>query len=212
MAVSVYRLQYLVVAVAVVCVALLTNGCASDSYAAKGAAKGGTTGAVAGAAGGMVTALIFGGNVAEAAARGAVYGGTTGAVVGGMAGADADRAAEERRRAEREAEIRKFREEIGEDAFNGISALANCKYPVAMANAEVAQQSPKRDFSLAGYWVEALTEADRGDMEAARAVYPELVSRDNELNTVADAELRLGEALQALANIRSESELPANCR
>ena len=52
----------------------VTAGCASDSYAAKGAGEGATTGAVAGAVGGMVTALVFGGNVAEAGARGAVYG------------------------------------------------------------------------------------------------------------------------------------------
>ena len=69
----------------------LTSGCASDSYAAKGAAEGATTGAVAGAVGGMVTALIFGGNVIEAGARGAVYSGTTGAVVGGMSGSKADK-------------------------------------------------------------------------------------------------------------------------
>lgn len=198
-------------AVAVACLAVLASGCASDSYAAKGAAKGGTTGAVAGAAGGMVTALIFGGNVGEAAARGAVYGGTTGAVVGGMSGAEADRAAEQRRQAEREAEVRKFRDEIGEDAFNGISALANCKYSVAIANAEVAQTSRNRDFSLAGYWVEALTEADRGEMDAARAVLPEIVSRDREIKTDADAERRLGEALQSLADIRSEFDLPTEC-
>ena len=201
----------MITAVAVACLAVLASGCASDSYAAKGAAKGGTTGAVAGAAGGMVTALIFGGNVGEAAARGAVYGGTTGAVVGGMSGAEADRAAEQQRQAERDAEVAKFRDEIGEDAFNGISALANCKYSVAIANADVAQQSRNRDFSLAGYWVEALIEADRGDMDAARAVLPEIVSRDREIKTDADAEGRLGDALQSLADIRSEFDLPAKC-
>jgi len=190
----------------------LASGCASDSYAAQGAAKGGTTGAVAGAAGGMVTALIFGGNVGEAAARGAVYGGTTGAVVGGMSGAEADKAAEQQRQAERDAEVRKFRDEIGDDAFNGISALANCKYTVAIANADVAQESRNRDFALAGYWVEALAEADRGEMDAARAVLPEIVSRDRGIKTDADAEQRLGEALQSLADIRSEYELPTKCK
>jgi len=208
---NVFKTRYLATAVAVACFAALANGCASDSYAAQGAAKGGTTGAVAGAAGGMVTALIFGGNVGEAAARGAVYGGTTGAVVGGMSGADADRAAEQQRQAERDAEVRKFRDEIGEDAFNGISALANCKYTVAMANADEAQQSRNRDFALAGFWVEALTEADRGEMDAARAVLPELVSRDRDLKTDADAEQRLAQALQSLSDIRSEYDLPTKC-
>ena len=206
------RTKCLVTAVAVAGFAALANGCASDSYAAQGAAKGGTTGAVAGAAGGMVTALIFGGNVGEAAARGAVYGGTTGAVVGGMSGAEADRAVEQQRQAERDAEVQKFRKEIGDDAFNGISALADCKYTVAIANAEVAQESRNRDFSLAGYWVEALTEADRGDMDAARALLPEIVTRDRDIKTDADAEQLLGEALQSLVDIRSEYDLPTECK
>jgi len=159
----------------------------------------------------MVTALIFGGNVGEAAARGAVYGGTTGAVVGGMSGAEADRAAEQQRQAQRQADIQKFRDEIGDDAFNGISALADCKYTVAIANAEVAQQSRNRDFALAGFWVEALTEADGGNLDAARALLPEIVSRDRDLQTDADAEQLLGEALQSLADIRTEFDLPAKC-
>lgn len=39
-----------------------TTGCASDSYAAKGATQGATTGAMAGAVGGMISALVFGGD------------------------------------------------------------------------------------------------------------------------------------------------------
>ena len=42
-----------------------TTGCASDSYAAKGAAQGAGTGAMAGAVGGMISALVFGGDVVE---------------------------------------------------------------------------------------------------------------------------------------------------
>ena len=191
--------------------ATLAGGCASDSYATQGATKGAGTGALAGAAGGMMTALIFGGNVGEAAARGAVYGGTSGAVVGGLAGAEADRAVKQRRQAERDAEIRKFRNEIGDDAFNGIAALAECKYAVAVANAEEAQKSSKRQFALAGFWVEAMTEADRGDQAAARALFPEIVSRDREIRTDADAERKLGEAMDSLATIRSEFDLPVRC-
>ena len=61
---------------------IVLGGCATDSYAAKGAGKGAASGALAGAVGGMASALIFGGDVGEAAARGAVYGGATGAVAG----------------------------------------------------------------------------------------------------------------------------------
>ena len=136
-------------------------GCASDSYAAKGAGEGATTGAVAGAVGGMVTALVFGGNVAEAGARGAVYGGTTGAVVGGMAGSKADKAVAEQKQAEREAELEQLKSRIGTDAYNGVVALAECKHDLAIANAKEAAKSSNSDYALAGVWVEALTEADR---------------------------------------------------
>ena len=107
--------------------AMGASGCASDSYAAKGAGKGAGTGALAGAVGGAATALIFGGNVGEAAARGAVYGGASGAVVGGLSGAEADRRVAEQKRAEYERRVAEFREEIGTDAFNGFVALAECK-------------------------------------------------------------------------------------
>ena len=72
-----------------VLLASLALACTSNQKA--GAAKGGTRGAVSGAAAGAVSALIFGGNVGDAAARGAVWGGTAGAVGGTLAGTDADR-------------------------------------------------------------------------------------------------------------------------
>jgi hypothetical protein len=186
-------------------------GCASDSYAAKGAAQGAGSGALAGAVGAAATALIFGGDVGEAAARGAVYGGTTGAVVGGMSGAQADRRVEEQRRAEQDRRISQFREEIGSDAFNGFVALAECKHDIALANAREAQRSRNRDFALAGLWVEALTEADRARPDAARAVLPQIVSQDSEVTDEADAQRRLGDTLGQIGEIRTEYDLPETC-
>ena len=187
------------------------SGCASDSYAAKGAAQGAGTGALAGAVGAAATALIFGGNVGEAAARGAVYGGTSGAVVGGMAGAQTDSRVEEQERVEMERRISEFREEIGADAFNGFVALAECKHEIALANAREAQSSRNRDFALAGLWVEALTEADRDRPEAAQAVLPQIVSQDSEVTDEADAQRRLGDTLGRIGEIRTEYDLPATC-
>ena len=189
----------------------VNSGCASGSYAAKGAAEGATTGAVAGAAGGMLTALIFGGDIVEAGARGAVYGGTTGAVVGGMAGSKADDAEAERARAEREAELDQLRKEIGSDAFNGVVALAECKHAVAIANAREARESKNKDYSLAGLWVEVLTEADRKQDAQAQSLLPEIVERDRDVKSEADAEDRMREALQELRNIRGEYDLPTVC-
>ena len=190
---------------------LCASGCASDSYAAKGATKGAGTGAMAGAVGAAATALIFGGNVGEAAARGAVYGGTSGAVVGGMSGAEADKRVAAEEQAEYERRVQQFREKIGDDAFNGFVALAECKHEVALANAREAQSSSKRDFALSGFWVEALTEADRGQVEAAQAVLPAIVERDREIADVADAEARLDDTLVKIGEIRTQHDLAASC-
>lgn len=186
-------------------------GCASGSYAAKGAAQGATSGAVAGAVGGMVSALVFGGNVAEAGARGAVYGGTTGAVVGGMSGARADKAVAAQKQAERDAELERLRKEIGTDAYNGVVALADCKHEVAIANARVAAKSRNRDYALAGVWVETLAEADRRNEAQARALFPQIIAKDRKVKSEAEAEARMREALQEVGNARVEYGLPAVC-
>ena len=191
--------------------AAITTGCASDSYAAKGAAEGATTGAVAGAVGGMVGALVFGGDVVEAGARGAVYAGTAGAVAGGMAGSKADKAVAEQKQAEREAELAKLKKQIGADAYNGVVALAECKHDVAIANAREAVKSNNKDFALAGVWVETLSEADRQREAQARALFPEIVARDRDIKSDADAEAQMREALQSLRNIRVEYGMAAVC-
>ncbi len=86
------RYFWSVVRVAVPVIAsLIVVACSSGSEASKGAKQGAGVGALAGAVGGMATALVFGGNVADAGARGAVAGGSSGAVVGGMSGAQRDK-------------------------------------------------------------------------------------------------------------------------
>ncbi len=190
---------------------LLNSGCASDSYAAKGAARGAGTGALAGAVGAAATALIFGGNVGEAAARGAVYGGTSGAVVGGISGAEADKRVAAQEQADYERRVQRFREEVGSDAFNGFVALAECKHDVAIANAREAQKSRNRDFALAGLWVEALTEADRADTDAATALLPAIIEKDREIRDAKEAQARLDEALTEMGEIRTRHELSPSC-
>lgn len=192
-------------------VALCHAGCASDSYAAKGAAKGGGTGAMAGAVGAAATALIFGGNVGEAAARGAVYGGASGAVVGGISGAEADKQVAAQEQAEYEQRVQKFRDDIGNDAFNGFVALAECKHEVALANAREAQKSSNHDFALAGLWVEALTEADRGQAQSASAVLPAIAEQDRNMKSAEQVQTRLGDMLVQIGQIRTRHDLPASC-
>jgi hypothetical protein len=188
-----------------------TAGCASDSYAAKGAGQGAATGAMAGAVGGMITALVFGGDVAEAGARGAVYGGATGAVAGGISGSNVDKKVAAQEQAQRDADLERFRAEVGTDAYNGVVALAECKHEIAIANAREAAQSKNRDHALAGIWVVALAEADRQREQEARAMFPEIIARDGEVDTEADAEKLMREALQELGEIRVEYDLPARC-
>jgi flagellar hook-basal body complex protein FliE len=197
----------LLVTAAMLCV----SGCASDSHAAKGAAQGGGTGALAGAVGAAATALIFGGNVGEAAARGAVYGGASGAVVGGISGAERDKQVAAQERAEYERRVQEFRDEIGTDAFNGFVALTECKHEVALANAREAQKSSNRDFALAGLWVEVLTEADRQQTDAATALLPAIVEQDREISDTTVAQARLDTALGEIGEIRNRYELAPSC-
>ena len=172
------------------------------------AGQGAGMGAVVGAAGGMVTALVFGGNVGEAAARGAVYGGTTGAVSGAIVGAKEDQA----QKAQRDKSIEKLKNDLGEDAFNGLAALANCKHEVALGYAKTAAGSENGNHALAGLWIEVLTEADRKQEDRARTLFPDLVAKDTRISSEAQAEERMRTALQRLMDIRGEYKLPKTCR
>ena len=181
---------------------------ACSGRSAERAGQGASVGAIVGAAGGMVTALVFGGNVGEAAARGAVYGGTTGAVSGAIVGAKEDQA----QKAQRDKTIEKLKTDLGEDAFNGLAALANCRHEVALGYAKTAAASENKNYSLAGLWIEVLTEADRRQEDRARTLFPDLVAKDTRIGSEAQAEERMRSALQRLMDIRGEYNLPKTCR
>jgi len=197
----------------VLAVAMLNAGCAKDTYAAKGAAEGAKTGAIAGAVGGMVTAMIFGGDVVGAGARGAVYGASSGAVVGAMAGSNVDKqiSTPPAPLEDTDNQLARMRDELGVDAYNGIVALSDCKHDVAIANAREAGKSGNPDYELAGLWIEALAEADRQREPEARALYPEIVQRDDELSSDSEAEARLRDGLRELGEIRASFGMPAVC-
>jgi len=186
--------------------ALTLSGCSGAS--GQRAAEGAGTGALAGAAGGLVSGLLWGGDPLESAARGAVVGATTGAVVGGVSGAQADKA---QAQAQQQNEIAELRTQIGEDAFAGISALADCKHGVAEANAQVAAKSSNSNYALAGLWVEAISLADRGDLAGAQALYPEIIRWDRSAENTDQAEAELQGALVKLQDIRQQYDLPRTC-
>lgn len=183
-------------------------GCASDSYTAKGAGRGATTGAVSGAVGGLVSALVFGGDPVESAARGAVYGGAVGATAGAMAGSQVDRKIQQ----QREARLAMLRKEIGNDAFEGLEALADCRHDVSLRQAAKAQQSKNPNYTLAGLWLEVLNYGDQREEAKARSLFPTVVEKDWDIKTEAQAEDIMRKALNELMNIRQEYNLPRVCR
>jgi len=190
---------------------LASFGCASDSHAADGAAQGAGTGAIAGAVGGLVSGLVFGGDPVERAARGAVYGGTTGAVVGGIQGAEKDNQELAKQKEQREARVKELREELGQQAFQSLAALAECKHDKAMQFAMKAQEQSNPNFALAGLWLEILIYADMKDEARARDLFPRLVEEDWNLESEAQAEESMRKALNELMDIREQYGLPRVC-
>lgn len=183
------------------CVALLVVSIAGcETYAGKGAAKGAGTGAIAGAVGGAVTALVFGGDPVEAAARSAVWGASAGAATGAIAGSQVDKKVDQ----QKEAKFAKLREEIGDENFAGLEALADCKHDESLRAAAKGRQSKNPNYALAGLWLEILNLADKGQESKARELFPTLVKQDWNIESTAQAESKMREATTALGNVREE--------
>ena len=182
-------------------------GCAGDSYASKGAAKGAAQGAAAGAVGGLVSALVFGGDPLDRTARGAVYGGTAGAVAGGIAGGRKDKQI----KAQQDAELESLRKELGDDAFRGLSSLADCRHKRTLKNARKAQLSENPNYRVAGLWLEVLNYADLKQQDRVKNLLPVIVSEDWEIKSEAQAEEATREAVAELMIIRKEYGLPLVC-
>jgi len=164
-------------------------------------------GAVVGAAGGMFSALVLGGDVVVAAARGAVWGAGTGAASGAMIGAKENQVKKD----QQAAAIEKLKSTLGEDAFNGLAALAKCKHETALGYARTAANLDDKNHALAGLWIEVLTYADSREEDQARALFSELVAKDSRISSEAQAEESMRKALQKLMDIRGEFNLPRIC-
>jgi len=82
---------------------------------------------------------------------------------------------------------------------------------VAAANAKLAKQSTKKNYTLAGVWIEVLSDADQRREGEARARFPELIRMDRNLKTDADAEAAMREGLQTLTKARQDNGLPPVC-
>jgi hypothetical protein len=202
---------------------LQLSGCASDSYASKGARQGAVQGAAAGAVGGLVSALVFGGDPVDRAARGAVYGGAAGAVAGGMSGSRMDKQVQAQAQpksqsreqpqtqAQQDAELDALRKEIGKPAFNGLAALAECRHRNSLAKAQKARKSKNPNHRLAGLWLEVLNYADLRQQDQVNSLLPVIVNEDWDINSTAEAEMAIREAAAELITIRKDYELPLVC-
>lgn len=184
----------------------IVAGCSGHSGQMAG--EGAGMGAVAGMVGGLVSGLVFGGNPAELAAQGAVWGASSGAVTGAMVGAKVDRA---ERTAMQKAELERLRAKLGDDAFNGLKALAKCKHEISLGYARTAAKSDNNAYALAGLWLGALTHGDRGEMDLAKAQFPALLDRDGKISSTTQADEKLDKALARLKEIRGEYNLPQTC-
>ena len=185
---------------------LLSVSCGTQTghQAGKSAAIGG----LAGAAGGALSAAIFGGNVGEAAARGAAWGAGSGAVGGAIAGSQVDEKAQNTP----EAKVAKLKKDIGDDAFNGLVALAKCDQTSAIANARKAQASSNNEFAVAGLWVEALTYYDSRQEAKAREMYPEIFKKDKHVSSESQAEAQIRKALDQIGDVREKYNKPRVCQ
>jgi hypothetical protein len=192
----------------VLAVAFLVAGCAG---AGEGAVKGATGGALAGAASGLVTALVWGGDPGEHMARGATAGATIGAIGGAVEGSNRAQAEKDYKAAQEQQEIEQFRREIGNDAFDAVVALAECRQEVAIANARVAATSTNSNHALAGLWVQALTFEDQGDQAALSEITPEIIQWDRGINDSEQFNQELATAYRDLIDIRAEYSLPLSC-
>jgi hypothetical protein len=185
-------------------VSAVLAGCSSSSL--EGAGKGALGGAAAGAVGGMISAALFGGDVGDAAARGAAWGASVGAVSGAVQGASADKAQKQStarsERARQEAEIRRIRDELGEDAFVALERLVDGKHDAALAYARTAQRSQVLDYSRAGLWLEALAYYDVGQFEAAGEMIPRLMEAEPTLGSEDDTRAILTDLHEGLLEIR----------
>ncbi len=196
------------VAVTVLILSLfVTTACGPNS--ARQAGQGAAIGGLGGAAAGMVGALIWGGDVGEAAARGAAWGATSGAVSGAIVGGQQDKQVALQERAKAEKELRK---KLGDDGFAGLSALATCKHKVALGYAETAQENSSEKYRQAGFWLEAVTYMDQGDTVKAAKVLDEIAATGWKNHTREEVEQLSREAYQGLINIRQKEKLPEACK
>lgn len=195
---------------------LLSPGCKSS-----GATEGAARGAAVGALSSGIVGAVFGGDVGKSMAYGAVGG----AVTGGLSGAASDNQASAREQQQALAtENAKLQQQnralqlrqdliarIGVDNTEAIAALVDCRHDEAQQRVDVAARAGDPDHELAALWIEAVIALDRRDTAAARALYPDLVERDEDATDIAAAEATALDLLSKLEDTRAEFGRARRC-
>jgi hypothetical protein len=127
---------------------------------------------------------------------------------GAAAGARADSA---QKKAQQGVKIERLKAQLGENGFKGLEALAECKHEVAVAYGRTAARSKNKDYSLAGLWIEVLAFGDQGKADGAQARFPDLVAKDPQIGSEAQADETLQKSLRRLQEIRGKYNLPRTC-
>ena len=196
----------------------------------KGAQEGATQGALYGALGAAVSSVVWGRNdVLGDAARGAVVGATVGGVSGAVNESKRNEAqqrkaaqAQERSdlaqtnkdltRRNRQLELEaQLLEELGPDNTEAVRLLVRCKHKEALVASRRSANSSDERFRSAGIWLEAVNAQDQRNLAAARALFPQLVKLDDQVETEEQAELIVLNLVTSLEDTREEFDLPRRC-
>ncbi len=191
----------------------------SAEYGVKGAAGGAVSASFVGA----VTDLIVDGEVntyrlTRNAVGGAVAGGTAGAIVGHQqdkADTAQDKAAEQAVTSgatATDAEVEALRKKIGPDNVNGLKQLVKCKHEDAYRIGLGTARSDNMNYKEAGLVLQALVDKDRGNMDGANRVLPELVEMSAKLADLSAAQKGLEDLHQILIDERRVQGMNPTCK
>jgi hypothetical protein len=127
---------------------------------------------------------------------------------GAISGAVAD---SNEKKAQQAAGLEALRKKLGDDAFQGLAALAECKHEITQGYGRTAAASDNPDYALAGLWLQVLAYADSGNVDQARNMFDQLMAQDRDIASASQAESEMQAALKELMEIRKEYNLPVQC-
>jgi hypothetical protein len=97
---------------------------------------------------------------------------------------------------------------IGPDNFESFKALRACQYDRAVALANAGATSDEANHQLASIWLQAVIATDRREPATAEQYLPQLVERDDDLDTVQQASLAVDKLVLELRQERQDLQMP----